>query len=49
MFTVSIYFKPMLSILPYNTRKKLKKDGCRTRHTVLFTLYHLTCVLYSVL
>ncbi len=49
MFTVSIYFEPMLSILPYNTRKKGKKNGYRTRHTVLFTLYPLSCGLYSVL
>lgn len=49
MFTISIYFKPMLSILLYNIQKKVKKTVCHTRHTVLFTLYPLSCGLYSVL
>lgn len=47
MFTVSIYFKPTLSILPYNTRKKGKKrlphPAHRSFHPISFVLWLILC------
>ena len=48
MFTISIYFKPMLSILPYNTRKKGKKTRLphpahRSFHPISFVLWLILC------
>ena len=44
---VSIYFKPMLSILPYNTRKKLKKTAAAPG-TPFFSPYILCPVAYTL-
>lgn len=47
MFTISIYFKPMLSILPYNTRKKGKKTAVAPG-TPFFSPYILCPVAYTL-
>ena len=47
MFTISIYFKPMLSILPYNTRKKGKKTAAAPG-TPFFSPYILCPVAYTL-
>lgn len=47
MFTISIYFKPMLSILPYNTRKKVKKTAAAPG-TPFFSPYILYPVAYTL-
>lgn len=46
MFTISIYFKPMLAILPYNTRKKGKKTAAAPG-TPFFSPYILYPVAYT--
>lgn len=47
MFTISIYFKPMLSILPYNTRKKGKKTATAPG-TPFFSPYILRPMAYTL-
>lgn len=47
MFTVSIYFKPTLFILPYNIQKKVKKrlshPAHRSFHPIFFVLWLILC------